>query len=630
MRGLFSILLLVLLTLGSQAQQAPVGIKPPGSNPVLHGYTRPQTQAKATTNTPLTLPFIEDFSYAKPGWPNPALFVDTFVYVNPDFGIDPPTIGVATFDGLNANGFPYVLQVNPQPTGQADFLTSQPIDLASNTPADSVYFSFFYQPEGLGDAPEFTNVLELFFRNKSTNNYDLVWSAEGQTLAEFDTLYGFKFKVVNIALTDTNYLWDNFQFQFRNNASQNGGYDHWNIDYLYLDKNRNRFDTVFADVGFVYKAPSMLRDYEAMPFNQYSNLDFSSKIKLFQNNIGTADQNCDYVYDGPYSVGCGQTIGPSAPLASFWTNGYNTFAAQSDPDLIGCGYPNPLPDTVTFKLSHVFTSQGGANNFITRNDTILRNQRFADFYAYDDGTAEAAFFIQAPGGGYCAVRYELNTPDVLRAVHFQFQQYQVNVSTNDFCLIVCSPDPNNDDLPGDTIFSQCDLNAEYLPYHNGFVTYVLNQPVNLPVGNFFVGWYQPEEFTLNVGFDRNTDHSQQTFVRVLANGWQQSPIPGSLMLRPVVGDSIIDPASVNNPVVVAPRATLQASVYPNPANNVVFIKHNATQPLNYVLYNMQGLAIAQGIVTPEGIDTQTLSNGLYYLHLSNGSQRLSRKLCIAR
>jgi hypothetical protein len=110
---------------------------------------------------PLELPFYDDFS-KKGVYPDSNKWLDDYVYVNPDYGVFPINMGVATFDVLdefgdiygNANFFPFA----------ADYLTSFPIRLDSIyddgiqgmrklTPADSVYFSFYYQPQGRGVPP---------------------------------------------------------------------------------------------------------------------------------------------------------------------------------------------------------------------------------------------------------------------------------------------------------------------------------------------------------------------------------------------------------------------------------------------------------------------------------------------
>src|SRR6478672_4864307 len=58
----------------------------------------------------LTLPFFDDF-YQPDIFPDPALWQDNFVYINRTYTKHPVTIGVASFDGTDANGKPYTTNV---------------------------------------------------------------------------------------------------------------------------------------------------------------------------------------------------------------------------------------------------------------------------------------------------------------------------------------------------------------------------------------------------------------------------------------------------------------------------------------------------------------------------------------
>ncbi|MDD3743511.1 MAG: hypothetical protein PHX54_07825 [Lentimicrobiaceae bacterium] len=49
---------------------------------------------------PLTLPFFDDFS-GREGYPNPLLWDGEDVFVNDEYAVYPPTVGVATFDAIN-------------------------------------------------------------------------------------------------------------------------------------------------------------------------------------------------------------------------------------------------------------------------------------------------------------------------------------------------------------------------------------------------------------------------------------------------------------------------------------------------------------------------------------------------
>ena len=81
------------------------------SNPILKGSKFKSNSSKSL----ISLPFIDDFSYDFPQV-NPDLWQQSSVFVNRNYPINPPTIGVATFDGMNEKGlardfFPSTLSI---------------------------------------------------------------------------------------------------------------------------------------------------------------------------------------------------------------------------------------------------------------------------------------------------------------------------------------------------------------------------------------------------------------------------------------------------------------------------------------------------------------------------------------
>ena len=114
------------------------------------------------------LPFFDDFSQSIL-YPDSTKWTDNNVLVNDGFPLCPPNRNGATFDVLDANGRVYNYAIsNPF---VSEYLTSVRIRLDSImeptpralTPADSVYLSFYYQPQGNGNAPEEQDSLVLQF-----------------------------------------------------------------------------------------------------------------------------------------------------------------------------------------------------------------------------------------------------------------------------------------------------------------------------------------------------------------------------------------------------------------------------------------------------------------------------------
>ncbi len=141
-------------------------------NPVIKQQQKAQAEFKSAETlkytAPIKLPFYENFKQ-KGIYPDTARWMDNFVFINTDFPVYPPSWNTATFDAINAGGniYPDANDVS----FIADYLTSRPIRLDSIflpskqaiTPADSVYLSFFYQPQGKGNDPQPGDSLVLEF-----------------------------------------------------------------------------------------------------------------------------------------------------------------------------------------------------------------------------------------------------------------------------------------------------------------------------------------------------------------------------------------------------------------------------------------------------------------------------------
>src|SRR5690554_102254 len=182
-------------------------------------------------------------------------YTDKKVYRNNHFAILPPSIGVVTFDGLDENGLPYDMYNSL--TVKADYLTSVPLRMG-NLLDTHVYISFFIQPKGLSlSGPGRGDCLALDFYNPSNNKWGTLWSVDGYTA---DT---FKQQIVKVP---NQYLKDGAQFRFRAYANSTGAFDHWHLDYIYLDAGRNLQDTAYRDIAYVYEPHSLLKDYHAMPY----------------------------------------------------------------------------------------------------------------------------------------------------------------------------------------------------------------------------------------------------------------------------------------------------------------------------------------------------------------------------
>ncbi len=152
-----------------------------------------------------TLPFFDDFSKTKT-IPDTSLWIGRSVFINENFAFRPLNKGVATFDALDSTGNIY--KNADYIAFPADVLTSVPLrtDSVFNpvkhklTPADSLYFSFYYQPQGIANDPEpwDTLLLEFSYFTGDTvfSHVDSIWVSastyltnQQDTIKPFDTLW---------------------------------------------------------------------------------------------------------------------------------------------------------------------------------------------------------------------------------------------------------------------------------------------------------------------------------------------------------------------------------------------------------------------------------------------------------
>lgn len=168
---------------------------------ILTGFQRETaTTQRSQTDVTRTLPFIDDFAHSSL-YPDSTKWTDCNVLINDGFPFCPPNRNGATLDVLDAQGKVYSYAIsNPF---IAEYLTSVRIRLDSVfeptpralTPADSLYFSFYYQPQGNGMAPEAHDSLVLQFGTTTEHQEFLFLDYQNYSIADIfaemqvDTLF---------------------------------------------------------------------------------------------------------------------------------------------------------------------------------------------------------------------------------------------------------------------------------------------------------------------------------------------------------------------------------------------------------------------------------------------------------
>ena len=540
------------------------------------------------------------------------LWVDNYVYHNYRFGDHPRTLGVMTFDGLDESGYPYAIGTTS--SGYADVLTSKPIDLSGMSPADSVYISFIYQPQGFGDEPESTDSLLLEFFDSSNNQWNRIWGDTGRNVSPF--------RIVHLPLTGNNYFTDAFQFRFRNYGGLSGSLDHFHLDMVYLREATPPAytDTVFKDFSFVYPVNSLLNDYTSVPWDHYkesidNKMSAAMEVVVFNGSSGPENYQDGAVEISYAGVSEGDFILQGFTLAEQQINYAALDFATSYHDLKS-GYEFPRDLSGVYEEFDVRVNASAQYPNYEPNDSTAFTQGFYNFYSYDDGSAEAAF---GPTGAQArlAIHFETYQPDSLIGVKLCFVP-SVNDVSNKLFLLTVWDDENGE--PGDVLYEDDVFNPRTPAYSqdkNQYLDYYFIDTMKVPVGNsFFIGWRQLDPERLNLGFDRNIDQSDEIFYSV--NGgvsWLVSPFSGSAMVRPIFSTQMDTSLGLIEPE----TESIQILIFPNPVRDEVFIK-NAGESLNEkLLLDAAGRVLMSTM--EDSFDLQTLDSGIYFISVPQRSEK---------
>ena len=550
--------------------------------------------SKLRSTDTLSLPFIDDFSYSQldPNhkYPDQNLWLDKDCFVNTTYPVLPPSIGVATFDGLNEYGIPYDTTGVVQ-QAESDTLTSLPIHMETLSPADSVYLSFFYEKMGVGDYPNIGDILLLELK-KSDGSWNEVWQMDGDASAP--TII--KFRQLMVPVTDNSYFFNNFQFRFRNIATTSGNNDHWHIDYVRLYAGRSIADTLIQDVAAIYTPGTILKNYEFMPWTQFRNNQPEETLSTFpftilNNNNVTMNTAIQYFADEIYSS---SNVFSSSTSALNFNAGTSVVQANST-------FPVGAVPPGDSALLIIKCKATATPDDLRQNDSAYRVQPFFNYYAHDDGSAEKAYGLNA-AGGKIAVKYKVNIPDTLRAVQIHFAHIDADISDKLFSILIWKSLVPNTQL----IYEQDFLKPSYIDSINGFATYILDTP-KLITDTFYVGMLQSFPNFYNVGLDRNTDSHLNSYYNV-TGVWSQSSYSGSLMIRPVVGAELPFTSTKN-----ISSNTIKVNCYPNPVENMLHVNVTGIKHAELIITDISGRTMRKSDGIYEDIFVGDFSAGMYLL-----------------
>ncbi|RMF60671.1 MAG: T9SS C-terminal target domain-containing protein, partial [Calditrichaeota bacterium] len=217
-----------------------------------------ESEVSPTVGTPLNLPISDPF--IENGEPNPGIWVNTTTEVN-DRANNPPSP-------------PYALNLNGQPNGE-DIVELKPLDLSGFQ--SGILFSYWYQPQGDGNAPEENDSLRVYFKN-DLDEWILVKAYPGRTLQPFQQ---------ETILIDTlnsgngTFYHASFQVRFRSTGgSGNFPNDDWFIDdvFLGIPVSVDQHTEVPSQVLLRHNYPNPFNPSTSIPFTIHTISEVSLKI----------------------------------------------------------------------------------------------------------------------------------------------------------------------------------------------------------------------------------------------------------------------------------------------------------------------------------------------------------------
>ena len=517
--------------------------------------------------------------------------------------VNPWTIGVVTFDGTDENGMPYLF--GSPSIAFNDYLTSKAINLSSFDAADSVYFSFLYQPEGFNDEPEDVDSLKLEFFSPDENQWYRMWAAGGTNLQDF--------KKVHLKIVDPKFFKHTFQFRFTNYSGVSGGIDQFHIDYVRLQAASGYQDTLFKDFSVVYPLNSLLQDYTQVPWEHFKNNPTGktrSNLKINLHNSSNVDEN--YLNGTIVVKNQGLTDGTMTLLGQDLANSdinYQSNTYYESFHDISALYDFNAGLTGDYQEFDVSFSAAAQFSNLSQNDTTTFKQRFYDSYAYDDGSAEAAY---GPTSAQARLAYKF-TPyedDSLVGVKIRFVPSVNDVTSNLFLLTVWADDNGK---PGSIIYQDDFLYPRQPSYEYddslGFTNFYLFDYQRLPLtGTFYVGWRQIDQEPLNIGFDRNTDQSDKIFYSIDNEvSWINTSFEGSLLMRPIFSTNLNKTLSQNE----IELSETDLTIFPNPFSNNFELRTSEINFEGVNIFDINGKLLLTSDAQQRTFDMNNFSNGIY-------------------
>ncbi|MEM6264710.1 MAG: hypothetical protein AAGI38_19515 [Bacteroidota bacterium] len=541
-----------LLTFAQEVLVSPEALRSGGVR-----YEWPQPASRSTLKDTLTIsssqPFFDDFSSGKqPDSTKWDLETGNLTFRYPtltrQMAIEPPSLGVATFEGSTAAGIPYRFDFS---NGPADRLESHYIDLSAFGPGDNVLLTFFLQPQGLNVRP----MQDDFFRVYANPVQDdgtltQIYEQQGSTLTPF--------KQISIPITNPDFFHTRFYLAFESEGDLNGLLNAWHLDYVTLGVNRSARDTVYKDVSVLYPTKPAFAPFTALTYQEYRTSTYNQIFDMVVSDLSNDFNSVQFRTSVLDPVGGNPLMGSGYNLLlspNFPQRRHNTVGPLRYSDTQSLN----SPPAACFQLIHQVALTNDAR---PENDILTEHVRLDSIIAYDDGEADAIYGLTIARG--FGMQFELQEPDSIMAVWISFApliDYRQGQSLEGkpFRINIWD-EPHPDSL----LYQQ--LSGVQIVYGDStdhFQRYPLSRPISVSE-TFWVGVSQFDNVPIGVGYDLTNNNNSLVYWDSLGR-WINSNLNGTLMIRPEFRN-----VKFNGPPVIASQEKVtmpdfpDVKVYPNP------------------------------------------------------------------
>jgi hypothetical protein len=544
-----------------------------------------------------TFPFWDDFSSG----------LDTLKWdfsgttYTETIGINPPSIGMLLFDGVDENGTPYSVQQTEQ--GNADKITSKPFDLSVSgaTTSNSLYLSFFWQLGGRGELPDENDVLILEFLN-ADNTWSTVWSQTGGVLLDRTT---FQQEVIQI---DLRFQHAEFKFRFFTKGRLSGPFDSWLIDYIFLNTNQNTTNQTFRDRSLTRRNRVRLGDFGAYPrelladenqnwstvSNEFLNLE--NRFRAMEYSIAIRDTTSQLVFpineNTPFDP-----VPNSKERRSFESRTLANIPIPENNSELEISTSLTSGDGLFFEINGSDTTRH-LNVDFRDNDQVKTYFPLRDFFAYDNGSADYAAGINQRSG-FLAVQYNTPSEVYLKGISINFTNPR---QANQAVDILVWKDLNEKPIfRKEALIPIKQANEQFL-----YFSLDTNIKVN---GPFYIGFAQFTDDFIFVGLDKTNDFGEKIFYNVVGAWVQNKEVKGSLMIRPHI--------SLGTPFVEAEIPDEKLRIYPNPVESYLNIEGIFSQIRIFDSFGRE--IFLERILSTKGeiVTFKGQRSGIYVLNVSN-------------